>query len=570
MKRQIWVLLALLGVVALLLACAGAGEEATSTPRAQVTAGVVATVTVSAERPEYGGTFRYALLEPDAGWDWHKSVSYKTNIFQSFTQAGLLQYPVGPGADPYDLSAQPMLAESWQISADGLSITFNLRKGVKWHNRPPTNGREFVADDVKFTYDHMKRVKSGYYTPFETLESVEVVDKYTVRFNWKTPYAPFLTFLGDAWGYIYPREVEEQYGDMVKWENVVGTGPFMIKESVASVGTRFVRNPDYFEKDKYGNQLPYVDEVWAANISDASTSLAAFRAGNLDARAIGITDQESVKKSNPELKWYVPFVTTGSSFLWYNVSKPPFDDVRVRQAISMALDRQMWLDAFYEGEGVLDNGPVPAAMTYWKLPLDKVGECAKYQQYNVAEAKKLLAEAGYPNGFETTIHFTTAYGTTSAEMAELWVDVVSKIGIKANAKTYEYGAWLNGPYLGKVDGMIWIPVTAFQEIDIYMWDIYHSASLARYVLNRTDGGDKLDELIDAQRKEYNSEKRREIVYEIQRILACRCYRVIVPAGTTLTAYHPWLHDYNTKAASYNVGPRFATYWLDKTSPTRRK
>jgi peptide/nickel transport system substrate-binding protein len=570
-KKRIIVFLGLLGMVALLLACAGGGEATPTggTPGTQVAAGVVPTVTVSAQRPEYGGTWRYAYLEPDAGWDFHKTISYKTEYMQSFVQANLVQYPVGPGADPYDFSVAPYLAESWKMSDDGRSVTFYLQKGVKWQNRPPTNGREFVADDVKFSFDHMKRVKSQYWEQFTPLESVEVIDKYTVKFNLQTPYAPLFNYLGGGWGFIYAREVEEQYGDMMKPENVVGLGPFMIKESQPSVGTRFVRNPDYFEKDKYGNQLPYIDELWAPHVADTSTALAAFRAGQLDHIAIGITDLESVKKSNPEVGWYPQFVGFGSSFLWYNLSKPPFDDVRVRQAISMALDRQMWVDSFYLGQGVTDNGPVPAAMAYWKLPLDKLGECAKYQQYNPTEAKKLLAEAGYPNGFETTLHYTTAYGVASGEQAELWADILANIGIKAKVKTWEYGAFLGAVYVGNFDGIAYIPVTAFQEVDMFMYYLYHSSS-TRYGMNRTDGGDNLDQLIMAQRGEINPEKRREIIYEIQRILDCRCYRVVVPAGYTRMAYHPWCHDYNTKAGAYNYGPRFARYWLDKTSPTRRK
>ncbi|OGO06064.1 MAG: hypothetical protein A2Y60_04930, partial [Chloroflexi bacterium RBG_13_54_9] len=458
-KKRTIALVVILGLVlALLVACAGGEKEATPTAGAGVTP--------AAGEPVYGGVLRYNAGSADPPiWDFRKTVSYATMTHSSYVHGKLLTFPFGPDEDPADFTPRASLAESWDMPND-LTIIFHLRKGVKWQNKPPVNGREFVAEDVKYTFDSLVSLKSPNLWQFAAIKSVECPDKYTVQMNLSEPFAPLFTNLADAFAWIFPREVDEQYGGMERAENVVGLGPWMVQSYQPSVGTVFVRNPDYWGKDKQGRQLPFIEEVRSPQVPDASTSLAAFRAGNFDVTlSVSREDWDSVKASNPELIWTKDWVSIGMTYLYFNVSQPPFNDVRVRRAISLAYDRDTWVATINYGAGARDNGPIPVGQREWHIPEDQLGDAGQWLKYDPEKARQLLAEAGYPNGFSVDLHSTGAYGTTLVENGELVVDMLSKVGIKATLRLKEYGAYLSTTFVGKFDGIAWGPQATFMDPD---------------------------------------------------------------------------------------------------------
>ena len=260
-----------------------------------------------------------------------------------------------------------LLAESYDISPDGLTYTVNIRKGVYWHDKPPMNGRELVADDIVFSFHRMTGTGSGFTepSPYATvisnlpIESIEATDKYTVVFKLtKVHLAAFWDIYSSSnFGFIYPPEVIQEHGHAQDWRNLVGTGPYELTDWVKDSSQTFTKNPNYWGYDEKfpENRLPYLDEIKFLIIPDQSTMLAALRTGKNARVAFGLSlDQaKSLQRTNPELLW-----STNLDLPWthsMDVRKPPFDDIRVRTAMQLALDLETINNTFMGGAGRHDT-----------------------------------------------------------------------------------------------------------------------------------------------------------------------------------------------------------------------
>src|SRR5712664_1862681 len=179
-----------------------------------------------AQQPKRGGVIRIAEREAP-GLDPHLTISFLGHSYVSLSYSQLVRFPNGPEQkSPTDFSILPDLAEKWTVSKDGKVYTFSLRKGVRFHNKPPVNGREVTAEDVKYSLDRFM-AKSAFKTRFDPVQSIDAVDRYTIRVTLKEPYAPFLNHLANStYTAILPREVEQKLGDFNRPEAVIGTGPF--------------------------------------------------------------------------------------------------------------------------------------------------------------------------------------------------------------------------------------------------------------------------------------------------------------------------------------------------------
>jgi len=549
-------LIAVLGLVVLvvlLTACAAGEEKATPTAAVQTPIKGTPVVAVKAE-PKPGGMLNVQAGDP-AMHDPQRDVGAWT--YWRFVGSELVNFPYGPEVDYYDLTPTPDLAESWEISSDSLTYTFHLRKGVKWQDKPPVNGRELVAADVKFTFDRLFKVaKALYGYQLGNVKSIEAPDKYTVKFTLGEVYSPFMTHIASYWAVILPPECEEKIeGGFGKVDSTVGTGPFVLDSYQPNVKAVFKRNPTYFR-----SPLPYLDGVNVINITDKSTREAALRAGNLDLLGVDATSLASLQKTNPELV-FVRHATLGGWAIAVGSDKPPFNDARVRQAVSLAINRQEWVDTLHMGMGHVDNGPLPAGMTAWKLPTDQLGEGAQYFGYDTKEAKRLLAEAGYPNGFETTFTApTTGVSSSTIEAYELIVDYLSKVGIKVTIKPMEYGAWLSTVASGaKYEGMAYSGQWAVLDPDLTLWGFYYPGQLTN--ISRTNDP-KLNAMLEEQRRLMDFKERKKVVDEIQRYLAVQLYRISAPYPDSLGLRQPWVKDYQSKAYG-DSGRLYERVWLDK-------
>jgi len=506
--------------------------------------------------PKRGGVLHARGWDP-VHFDPHLTRNFMTHTALSFVYSKLLRHKVGPEVRPGMFIVEPDLAERWE-EPDDTTYIFHLRQGVKWHNKPPLNGRELVAEDVKFTYDRFLTEKGNPERQLlDAVDRVEVVDRYTVKFVLKEPFVWLLDILANAMCmWIVAPEVAEKYGDFKRVETAIGTGPFTLERYEPNVKTIFRRNPDYFRQG-----LPYLDEVEWLVVQDDSTGLAMYRTGQLDTGPGGNwqvrqPDLEALKASHPQLV-YQEFQAINAQAIWMRTDKPPFNDVRVRRAISHAIDRQGLIDTVWM------RGEVPPAvapgLAEWSLPIDQLGEGAKYYRYDPKEAKRLLAEAGFAKGLKTTLTASNGYGRDLIDAAQMALRDLKEVGIDAELKLQEYGAYQATTGQGKFEGMAMGPYAVGWEPDSALYGPY-TPDKPR---NRGHVNDpKLAAMVKDQRQLKDREARRQLIFDIQRYAAEQQYYIYLASLIITSSWQPYLKHY-AHNLTFDYGSRLAVSWLER-------
>jgi peptide/nickel transport system substrate-binding protein len=526
-----------------------------------LTGATLAPSAVRAQTPKRGGTLAIRTWDPP-NFDPFQTISYKTHIALSFTHSRLLKHKAGPSVAPGTFPLEGDLAESW-TQPNETTYVFKLRKGVRWHNKPPVNGRELTADDVVFSVNHFLTVKGNANAyMLKAVDKVEAPDKYTVKFTLKEPFVWLLDMLSNPHAVaIVAKEVLDKHGDFKKHETVIGTGPWMLDSYRPNVGLTYVRNPTYFLPG-----LPYIDRIEATVDEDNASRMAAFLSGKYDlgwefvgsiARVDWVQIKGTLAQRRPNLKT-VEFPSPVMNHISMRTDQKPFSDVRVRRAMSLAIDRKAIIDSAYEGVGVL-NPPVAAALKEWAIPFDKLGEGARYYKYDPAEAKRLLAAAGYPNGFPGTMCFTT-YGTpVLVDIMQLVQKDLKAVGIDVKIDQKEYGAYIATCFYGKFDSMTFGPQTGFLEPDNFLFGQYYPEELK----NQSHINDPVvADMLVRQRRTLDPAKRREIIYDIQRHLAQQQYYVQMPSTVFVAVWEGALKNYAPNMG-YDYGGRLMAAWLDR-------
>ena len=515
------------------------------------------------QAPKRGGTLNLRLWDPPH-WDLHAAggLSYKLHIPMSFTHSRLVRHKTGPSVVPGTFQFEPDLAESW-TQPNETTYIFKLRRGVKWHNKPPASGREFVADDVVYTINRFLTTKGHANAHMlKAVDKVEAVDKYTVKFTLKEPSAWFLDTLASPMVVgMVNKESSEKFGDLKKPESFIGTGPWMLDSYRPNQGMTLVRNPAYFIPG-----LPHIDRIEVFVDEDNASRTASFMAGKFDLgwefpgqinRTDWVQIKDNVRQKRPNLK-VVEFPANVMSHISMRTDQKPFSDVRVRQAISHAIDRQGIIDAVAEGVGVY-NAAVPNALKDWALPVTQLGEGAKYFKYDVAEAKRLMAAAGYPNGFPGTVCFTTYGSTVLVDSMQLILKSLKDIGIEAKLDTKEYGAYITSCFYGKFDSMTYGPQTPFLEPDSFLFGQYFPEEPR----NQSHIKDPvLADMLVRQRRTFDLPKRKELINEIQRYLAKQQYYVTTNSGVYVAVWDGALQNYGPNIG-YDYGGRLMATWLNR-------
>ncbi|MDE0448605.1 MAG: ABC transporter substrate-binding protein [Spirochaetaceae bacterium] len=423
--------------------------------------------------PEYGGTLIYVFrstVEPRDPWFGSGAGQIMSAPLEKLGTVDWaidrdMFHFVGGYAPP--LSALTgALAESWE-QPDATTYIFHIRQGVHWHDKPPMNGRELTAEDVEFNFHRMlgnKLTGTGFSEAepspaagaLGTLpwESVTATDDGTVVMKLTEPrLRAEQHMLDQRYVFIQPPEVIEQHGDMQDWRNIVGTGPFMLTDFVPDSSLTFTKNPNYWGFDeKYpDNRLPYVDELKALYMEEYATIMAALRSGQADCACwqgnsqIATVDQaESLMRTNPELV-VIPFFQRANHGTKINTAKPPFDDIRVRRAMQMALDLETINATYFKG--FADTTPMGLVnrdfcATGYCVPFeDWPEEIKQYYRYDPEGAEKLLDEAGLPRGTDGT-RFETTYLTISSHDVS-WPELLGgywgAVGIKLNIQPIPIG-----------------------------------------------------------------------------------------------------------------------------------
>src|SRR5215510_2826308 len=506
--------------------------------------------------PKRGGILRMRGRDP-VHFDPHLTRDGRTHTVLSFVYSKLLRHKVGGDVQPGTFSVEPDLAERWEAVND-TTYVFYLRQGVKWHNKPPVNGRELVAADVKFTFDRFLTVEGN---PerllLEAVERVEVVDRYTVQFRLKEPFVWLIdTLASPLCTWIIAPEVVKHYGDLKKVETAIGTGPFLLERYEPNVKTVFRRHPEYFRPD-----LPYVDGVEWLVLDDESTGLAMYRTGQIDAGPglqweVRQADLEALKHSHPHLH-YQDMLANNVITIWMRTDKPPFTDVRVRRAISQAVDRQGLIEAVWmRGE---PSPAVPRGLARWSLPIDQLGAGAKYYQYDPKEARQLLAEAGHPKGFKTQLTVSSGYGRDLVDAAQLVLRYLKEVGIEAELKLQEYGAYQATTGQGKFEGLAMGPFGVAWEGDSAVYGPY----MPDQPRNRSHVNDpKLTAMAQEQRRTKDPEARKQLLADFQRYAAEQQYYVYLFSVMITSSWQPYMKNYAPNL-TFDYGSRVAEMWLER-------
>ncbi len=356
---------------------------------------------------------------------------------------------------------EPALAESWTVSDDGLVYTFNLRKGVKFHTTPEfTPSREFNADDVIFSFERQgnpenpyHKVSGGSYEYYNgmsmgsLIKEIKKVDDYTVQFVLNKPEAPFIANLAMDFASIMSAEQADQFlaKGIPEQLDIVpsGTGPFMLKQYQKDSLIRYAGNADYW-KGK-----PAIDRLVFSITPDASVRFAKLKANECQVMAFpNPADREMMEQDSNINLLTLEGLNVG--YLAFNVDKKPFTDVRVRKALNMAVNKPAIIDAVFNGSGKAATNPLPPTM--WSY-----NEAVKDYPFDLEKAKALLAEAGYPDGFETNIWAMPVqrpYNPNARRMAEIIQSDWAKIGVKAKVVTYEWGEYLKRSSKGEHDSVL--------------------------------------------------------------------------------------------------------------------
>jgi peptide/nickel transport system substrate-binding protein len=506
--------------------------------------------------PKRGGILRVRGRDP-VHFDPHLTRNQRTQSALSFVYSKLLRHKVGADVRPGTFIVEPDLAERWE-SPDDTTYIFHLRQGVKWHNKPPVNGRELVAEDVKFTYDRFLTEKGNPARQMlESVDRVEVVDRYTVTFHLKEPFVWLLDILaGPICMWIIAPEVVENYGDLKKVETAIGTGPFLLERYEPNVKIVFRRNPDYFRPGQ-----PYIDGVEWVVLDDESTALAMYRTGQLDAGPglqwdVRQADLESLKHSHPHL-CYQDIQSNTKATIWMRTDQAPFTDVRVRRAISHAVDRQGLIDAVW-----LRGQPSPAVapgLAEWSLPIEQLGEGAQYYRYDPQAARRLLAEAGYPKGLKTMLTTTSGYGRDLIDAAQLVQRYLKEVGIEVELKIQEYGAYQATTGQGKFEGLAMGPYGGGWEPDSVLYGPYMPDQLR----NRGHVNDpKLAAMVQEQRRLKDPEARKQLIIAMQRHAAEQQYYVYLSSQVVTASWQPYVKNYAPNLNA-DFGSRVAALWLER-------
>ncbi|NWF52731.1 MAG: peptide-binding protein [Nitrospirae bacterium] len=436
-------------------------------------------------------------------------------LLASDSSSGDISSLIFNGLTKYDknIKVVPDLAESWEISPDGLQIIFHLRKGVKWHD-----GEDFTAEDVLFTYETVinPNVPTPYSSNYGPVNRVEILDKYTVKVVYKEPYAPAL----ESWGMgiipkhiLYKKDISSEYF----CRNPVGTGPYKLKEWVTGQKIVLEAFDNYFEG------RPNIDRYVARIIPDNATMFLELKFGGID--FMGLTPPQFKLQANTKFfkKYFQNFryPAFGYTYLGYNLLDPKFSDKKVRQAIAHSINKKDIIEGVLLGYGTPCTGPFPPESWAYNPNV-------KDLEYNPKKATKLFEEAGWKIGKDGVLEkdgkpfiFTVLVNQGNEarlKTAQILKENLKKVGIEMKIRVLEWQAMLHEFIDKKRFEAVIMGWGLSRDPDIY--DIWHSSKTKEGEFNFISyKNEEVDRLLIEGRRSFNIEKRKKIYYRIHEILA---------------------------------------------------
>jgi peptide/nickel transport system substrate-binding protein len=531
-----------------------------------------------AQKPQYGGNLEIgtvsvtiSALSWDPG-DFAWKLNHDTGLYLETLFAGDLdksvrrggKYNYKPDAWLAEDAMRGELAESWKWQDKPLAVVIKLRQGIMWPAKAGVmDSREFTADDVVFSFNRQNTSPKKLPNYYDYVEKAEATDRHTVTFFMKEYNADWDYRFG--WGYysqIIPPELAKAGAG--NWKNAVGTGPFQLVDYVQGNSQVYAKNPIYWDRDRIDGaeyKLPFVDRVTYRIMRDEATQHAALRTGKLDIlEAIRWQAVDSLKKSAPQLKWS-KWLNYSGVFLAMRTDTKPFDDIRVRRALNLAVNKQEIVKEYYGGNAELFAYPQhPDYLGYFEKLESMPDSVKELYTYNPEKAKKLLAEAGYPKGFTFKTQVCSC-SPDNMDLLPLVAGYLEQIGVKIEIQPMEYGAYLSAMTTAKhtagyfmtnghtnptrtlhksfTPGQLWGPSMLFSDA--------FTAKMNKAYATRDEG------------------ERQAVIREMTREIIDQAPYVWLPIPYLYSAWWPWVKNYDgeLRVGAVKPGPIYARIWLDQ-------
>ena len=505
-----------------------------------------------------GGNFMDRIANDASWYTYDQNLNSNGNDgIAGWVYSHLVQLNTGTREDMPDGSVKADFAEKYEYSPDGLTVTFKIRPGMKWDARPPTSGRIADSSDAMYSYQRWAAASprrsflENKLNPTSPVTSISAPDASTFVMKLAFPFSPLMGLLsGGPYPLMMPKETEE----FDPRNTSRGTGPWMLDEHRPSAFVRMKRNPDYYAKDR-----PLLD-TWTLNVvPDYAAALAQFKTGALDSHVV---NQEDILITKQDVSSLVigqrpTWLNNPNAWILFSTRQgSPYRDERVRQALSMDMDRDAFLDAYsgrqkFEAAGLpVETAPgtfIGSAHPFWLDPRkNELGDASKYFTFNPAEAKKLLSAAGFNTTLEAPWSVPDINQNERVEAVRGGISTVGHFKLEpVNVMTYvpDYSTKVRDSH-GDFDGVAWTGVGNLVEIDQLLFSVFHPSSDGCYYLGL--GEDKtLTSLVEKQRGELDAGKRGDIIKDLQRHAASKMYMVPSPGDfKTFYLYQPWLMNFD--------------------------
>jgi ABC-type transport system substrate-binding protein len=511
----------------------------------------------AADTPRPGGTLTARQLTDPFDFDpTGKPTNNRSVVSQCYDS--LLSFKA-TADNPYNnVVLMPGLAEKWE-APDGVTFTFHLRKGIKFHDLAPVNGREVTSQDLKWSMQYISRTgqfkddkklfPALYSDSFQGLVDIQTPDPQTVVYKFSDPQAPFLNYCAAEWNPVLAHEVYDAEGNFSN--TMIGTGPFIRDASASQNGQKSVykRNPNYFLSG-----IPYLDQVNEIDLKDDSTALAALQTKQLDmieSRTVtGVGGPDVIKRTIPGAVIFTDLMK--SKLIALGTDKPPLNDMRIRQALSLSIDRDDFIKTMTGGKG------------QWALASAIPGlfsddEIKQILKYDPEQAKKLVADAGYPNGVDIELIYPTQkYGQEHVTQMQLLQAQAKKGNINIKLTPLEDSTESKRQKEGDFQIDVLPSTVKAGDLDGIIFALYYSTSGSNYGHVRDP---KLDQMLVAQRREMDGSKRRDLIRQAVRYLNEQVYGLGLYDAPEYWPWQPYVKGFALNMAQLNQ--HYLYTWLAK-------
>jgi peptide/nickel transport system substrate-binding protein len=505
-----------------------------------------------AQKP--GGILRMPFFDSPASMSLHEEATFAVLRPMMGVFNNLVMYKQDVPQNSME-SIVPDLATGWSWSEDGTELTFPLRGGVKWHD-----GKPFTAADVKCTWDLLtgKATDKLRLNPrkswYANLDEVTTKGDYEATFHLKRPQPSFLALLASGWSPVYPCHVPARQMRL----HPIGTGPFKFVEFKPNEAIRITRNPDYWKSGR-----PYLDGIEYTIIKDMATRTLAFIAGKGDLiNGVLVPQIKDVKAQVPQAICELVISNTGRNLI-VNSHAAPFDNPEIRRAMSLSLDRRAFIDILYEGQGSIGGAMLPPPEGLWGMPPEMLSSLPGYDPdiaKNRAQARKIMEKLGYGPDKSLSIKVSTRDITYYRDPAIILIDQLKHVYIDAVLDTVDTTNWY--PKIQRKDFTVGLNITeaGVDDPDPQFYENYVCNGQRNYT---SYCNPEVDTLVDQQSAEPNQQKRRQLVWEIERKLAEDDARPVIFYGRIGTCWQPHVKGVTVQVNSIYNGSRFEDVWLSR-------